>query len=395
MTIRLVDSGWGQELESALRANRSDLRIVCPFIKVRALDRLLALDPERVRVVTRFSLDEFALGVSDVEALGTLLGRGAEVRGIRHLHAKLYLFGTTRAIVASANLTDAGLNRNPELGIVTEDPTAIANCIAYFDNLWTRGRIVRPDQAADWTATVRAHQASGGRHRASASLGDFGADAGLPPPPAISPSAPFDEGEQAFVKFLGRSDNRVRPSWTAFQELERAGCHWAVAYPNGRRPRIVRDGDVMFIARLTDEPDTRIFGRAIALKHQPGRDDATDTEIADQAWRAHWRHYIRVYPAEFLNGTMGDGVSLRELMDALESDAFATTQENARRGHGNLDPRQSLRRQAAVRLSREGRAWLSERLETAFERHGSIPPAELDELRGPEPPAPGDASGRS
>ena len=395
MTIRLVDSGWGQELESALRADRSELRIVSPFIKVRALDRLLALDPERIRVVTRFSLDEFAIGVSDVDALGTLFGRGAEVRGIRHLHAKMYLFGTIRAIIASANLTDAGMNRNPELGIVTEDPAAVANCIDYFDDLWNRGRILRADQASDWAAKVRAHQASGARRQASPSLGDFGADAGLPQPPDISSAAPFDEAKQAFVKFLGRSDNRVRPSWTALQELERAGCHWAVAYPDGRRPRIIRDGDVMFIARLTDEPDTRIFGRAIALRHQPGRDDATDTEIADQAWRAHWRHYIRLHHAEFLNGTMGDGVSLRELMGALESDAFASTQENAWRGYGNLDPRQSLRRHAAVRLSREGRAWLSERLEMAFERHGSIPPVELDGLDWPEAPAPADSSRRN
>ena len=92
---------------------------------------------------------------------------------------------------------------------------------------------------------------------------------------------------------------------------------------------------------------------------------------------------------------MGDGVSLRELMNALESDAFVSTQENARRGRGNLDPRQSLRRHAAVRLSPEGRAWLSERLETAFQRHGSLPPAELDELPWPEARVPADSSGRS
>ena len=192
------------------------------------------------------------------------------------------------------------------------------------------------------------------------------------------------------MKFLGQNDNRVHPSWTAFEELQRAGCHWAVAYPADRRPRIVREGDVMFISRLTDEPDTRIFGRAIALKYVPGRDDATDADIADRAWKSHWRHYIRLHHAEFINVSMGDGVSLRELMDTLASDAFASTQENSQRGQGNVDPRQSLRRHAAVRLSRDGRAWLAERLQLAFQRRGSIPLAELDKLGWPESPSPPD-----
>ena len=384
MTFRLVDTGWGEELQRALRADASQLRIVCPFIKSRALGRLLALKPQRTRVITRFNLNEFALGVSDVGTLGTLLRHGAKVCGIRNLHAKMYLFGETTAIVTSANLTDAGLDRNPELGIVTQDPAAIASCTDYFNALWRRGHILRRKEASDWAAAVRAHQASGGRRKETPSLGDFGADIGLTPPPAIPPDAPFAEGEQAFVKFLGRNDNRAHPPWTAFQELERAGCHWAVAYPAGRRPRIVRDGDAMYIARLTDEPDTRIFGRAIALAYQPDRDDATDAEIAHRSWKSHWRHYIRLHHAEFLNGSMGDGISLRELMEELRSDAFASTQENARRGRGNVDPRRSLRRQAAVRLSPQARAWLSERLQLAFERHGSIARAQLDKLDWPE-----------
>lgn len=41
MTIRLVDGGWGKELIDAQRADASDLKIICPFIKAGALARLL------------------------------------------------------------------------------------------------------------------------------------------------------------------------------------------------------------------------------------------------------------------------------------------------------------------------------------------------------------------
>ena len=120
MTHRLVDTGWASELVDSLRLDRSELRIACPFIKAPALDELLALKPARIRVITRYNLSDFADGASDITALRKLLEAGAAVRGIRNLHAKLYVFGDARAIVTSANLTEAGLRRNHEFGIVID-----------------------------------------------------------------------------------------------------------------------------------------------------------------------------------------------------------------------------------------------------------------------------------
>ena len=98
MTLRLVDSAWSTELTQALRADTSELRIVCPYIKTGALDRLLALKPKVIQVITRFNLADFAEGVSDIAALLKVLVAGGQVRGIKNLHAKLYLFGGSRAI---------------------------------------------------------------------------------------------------------------------------------------------------------------------------------------------------------------------------------------------------------------------------------------------------------
>ena len=113
MTVRLVDAGWGAELIAALRADTSGFRVICPFIKASALDRLLSLKPASIQVITRFNLVDFAEGVSDIAALRMLLDAGAQVRGVRKLHSKLYLFAS-RAIVTSANLTKAALDSNHE-----------------------------------------------------------------------------------------------------------------------------------------------------------------------------------------------------------------------------------------------------------------------------------------
>jgi hypothetical protein len=206
-------------------------------------------------------------------------------------------------------------------------------------------------------------------------------------PEVIMSSDFVADAEQGFVKFSGTSADRSDRSVSVVNQVRASGHHWAVSYPRGKRPRQVRDGAIMFIGRLVAEPnDTMIYGRAVGMQHVPGRDDATPEEIAERPWKTNWPHYVRVHHSEFLAGNIGDGVPLSELMDALGADAFAPTQRNARRGTGNLDPRKAYRRQAAVELSREGMAWLNERLEQAFARHGKIPAAELESLGAPGRP---------
>lgn len=387
MKFRLVDNNWGPELLDGLRLDHTELQIICPFIKRYTLDKLLSPQAPNIRVITRFNLSDFAEGVSDIDALRKLLDVGAAVRGIRGLHAKLYLFGSSRAIVTSANLTESGLGKNYELGVVTENKVAIASCRAYFDALWQRGgKDLRSDKLDEWDSKVTRHLASGGRPHRLSGLGDFGADAGFIEP--TEDEAPlFTEAPQAFVKFLGTADDRVSISSSIEEEVRLVGCHRKLHYPKKKRPKVVKDGAAMFIARLTDEPDdVRVFGRAIAMEHKPGRDDATADDIALGELASHWPHFVRVHHADFVNGTMKNGISLNALMEALGTDSFAPTQRNATHGSGNTNPRRAYIRQPAVQLSTEGHAWLNERLQNAFHLHGKVPKAFLDDLDWPDLP---------
>lgn len=402
MTLRLVDSAWGAELTDALRSDTSALRVICPFIKLRALESLLALSPRSIRVITRFSLNDFAAGVSDIASLQQLLSVGAQVRGVRHLHAKLYLFGDSRAVVTSANLTTAALDRNKEFGAVFDDAASVAACAAYFERLWLQaGADLDAHTLAGWDATVRRQLAMGARPADVRGLPDFGVvvpgveDNATDAAPQGAATESLDlaravcEAGQVFVKFLGTAKDREPLSFETLAEVKRAGCHWALAYPASQRPRIVRDGDLMFIARMTKEPnDMRIFGWAVGMEHQPGRDDATPDDVSVRPYKAQWSRYVRVHHARFVAGTLAHGVSLSDLIDALGPDAFATTQANAadEDGDRNTDPRAAMRRKAAVRLSREGASWVTQRLEAAFALHGTIPQAQLDTLDWPTIP---------
>ena len=286
MTMRLVDGGWSEEFTKALLDDSSELRIICPFIKKGALQRLLRHHPANVQVITRFNLADFAEGVSDVAALQQLLESGARIRGVRNLHAKLYLFGKSRAIITSCNLTETALCRNHELGMVIYDWAILEKCLAYFDELWhLAGDDLLVDEVDAWNKTITDHWLSGGRPHETGGLKDFGVDTGIEDAPLGKAPIAIADASQAFVKLLGMGNNRVPLSVTTIEEIKGGGCHWAVCYPANTRPRGVKDGAVVFMGRLTSGPDDiRVFGRATGMAYRPVRDDATLSDIELRPW---------------------------------------------------------------------------------------------------------------
>jgi hypothetical protein len=220
-------------------------------------------------------------------------------------------------------------------------------------------------------------------------LGDEGVEVGILLEPVVGPIYGGDSG-QAFVKFFGESGNRADRDMPTLEEVQRSGCHWACTYPQGKRPRQVKDGNLMFMGRLVREPnDILVYGRAIGMQYEAGRDDASPADLELRPWKVDWPHYVRVHHAEFIAGNLSNGISLNELMITLKADSFAATQRNALSRVGNTDPRRAYQQQAAVELAPQGIAWLNERLEIAFARHGKIAPVALESLDWPTLP-PGD-----
>jgi hypothetical protein len=334
------------------------------------LERLLqGRRPNTLEVITRFKLEDFACGVSDTGALRFLLDNGARIRGVKGLHAKLYLIGDC-ALLTSANLTDTGLHDNHEFGFISRDQFIALKCQRYFTSLWYRaGNDLQSSMVADWETTLRnARQGEG--HKPD--LSDYGT--------VIWPEIDEEEdsaqddytaGPQAFVKFFGETENRAPVSLPVTQEIERSGSHWALTY--SKRPSGVRDNAVMFMARLVENPhDIVIYGRAVAASHSQGRDDASPSDIEKRPWKQHWPYYIRVSEPEFISGSLQNGVYLSDLKAAFGSSSFASTKRNAERGEGNTDPNRAYLQQGAVRLTPEAAAWLSERFDTAVRRHGNL-----------------------
>lgn len=136
MTFRIIDKQRHQVFERAAGAARERALVVPPFLRRTTLVILLGESPREVTVITRFYLDEFLRGVSDLKALDYLLTIGAKVKGLKHLHSRAHVFGSSTVVVTSANLTQAGLFRNAEFGVESDDPEFVRAVIAYLDPLW-------------------------------------------------------------------------------------------------------------------------------------------------------------------------------------------------------------------------------------------------------------------
>jgi hypothetical protein len=138
-----ADAGFAEIVRSPWRASflrwasgaTETVRVAAPFIKLDAACFLAtaATRGVNISVLTKFSLHSFERGVSDLNALFMLKEKGARLRTAPKLHAKVYLFDNSRAVVTSGNLTTRGLVGNIEYGVTITEPGTVREIVRDFD----------------------------------------------------------------------------------------------------------------------------------------------------------------------------------------------------------------------------------------------------------------------
>ena len=107
--IRLYHQNLAYHLRRAAENARSIL-IVTPYVKIRAIEAIIprGIRFDELTLVTRGAPDDFASGISDLDALDAVWSLGGEVYRIPNLHAKYYRFDRI-FFTGSANLTGRGI----------------------------------------------------------------------------------------------------------------------------------------------------------------------------------------------------------------------------------------------------------------------------------------------
>lgn len=101
---------------------RSRLLIGCPYVNnaIIGLTKEASQDVSRI-LVTKTDLRDFAIGASNLDSLCALARDGVAIHSLTNLHAKIYVFDDSSALVTSANATYGGMYRNLECGLGTND----------------------------------------------------------------------------------------------------------------------------------------------------------------------------------------------------------------------------------------------------------------------------------
>ena len=382
----LIDRDWHKEFEICFKGSTKEILIICPFIKLHAIRKLFPSKNISSRIITRFNLKDFYGGVSDIKALEHLISNGVKIKGVKNLHAKLYIFDSKKVIIASTNLTQAALEKNFEFGILSANEDAIIASKDYFRSLWNRaGNILTSTKLRQWEKEVDSKLKSSGASKKVTGLRDYGANLGFNAPTypetPIYYSSNIEAASQYFVKFIGKSNRRFERDDPVIEVIKRSACHWTCTYPKGKKPRKVKEGAVMFLSCLAKKPnDILIFGRAIGRKYVEGRDDATKEDIKKRSWKMDYPYYIRIESPCFFDGTLDNAISMNELMDKFKHKSFTSTERNFKRRHGNTNPKRAYMSQAAVELTKPAAQWLNERLGEKFNFHGLVSSRKLSKL---------------
>lgn len=116
--MKLLTKRWDADLAGLVAGARADVLVVSPFVTEAAFTVFRPLRDRKVRcrLITRLNKADFWKRVSRIDVLRQLLGLGVEIRALKGLHAKAYLFDDA-GVVTSANLTGAGVGHNYEMGL--------------------------------------------------------------------------------------------------------------------------------------------------------------------------------------------------------------------------------------------------------------------------------------
>ena len=159
--MQSIKSPWAETFDEFAGSVREAAIIAAPFIRRRPLERLVRKLRSRrsVKIDLLTSLASHSLGEGLVDC-GALLWfceqvPGTSIRHLLHLHAKAYVADGHTAIVTSANLTNAGLTRNFELGVKITNALAVEDIARDLTEYGAMGVAVPSDQLAEFDALAQ------------------------------------------------------------------------------------------------------------------------------------------------------------------------------------------------------------------------------------------------
>jgi len=238
-------------LRELLDDTKGQVRIASAYVTDR--DLLLRANGRPTYLLTALSPMDIASGATSLESLRAIIDAGAEVRVLPErprLHAKVYIFGRSAAVVTSANLTTNALDSNIEVGIEVTG-SEVAALLTWHKRLWGAAQPLTLNELGSLKrlAEPLRRQYADLKRRAAARLevtsGDAEANGLLDTPTRI-----LEAAERFFICNTDRREGSRTETNGFLLEEEMYSRGYAAVWEDFRYPshmEQVRAGDIIFM----------------------------------------------------------------------------------------------------------------------------------------------------
>jgi len=356
--IELISDKTREQVEELFNKSESCIQIISPFLSVKTAEMLCKICEKsniKCTLVTRIYIKDLIDGVNSLKALKLLLEAGVEVYALKGLHAKLYMFDERFVIIGSANFTLAGLEKNFELSILTDESAVVDKAKFAIDDLIIHCKendgivtkelleeiekaYIEADKSFQKDSTKISYKMYGAtRKSVGAKLKE--ADwvkkefekVDVDPIHDLFTEKKTKKTEfkhQVWAKFEGNGNNRL--SGDEIPTLAKVTLDGSEKYivNFGTRPSGINTGDRLYIFSYTKdeagEDAIRIIGRGLA-EARIHKNKVEAEWIKKYPWMERYPYYCEITNVELLNLPRKDCISLDQVHDALGNRTYITT----------------------------------------------------------------------
>ncbi len=135
--MKIIRSPWRNELMELVENAKKNIKIISPYIKENIINQLLLKkqNQAKLEIITSFKFSNFCSEQSDLSVFNRIIEIGGKMKINSQLKANIYIFDDKKAIISSANLSDEGVDKNFEYGILVDDKTLVSEIVSDYNAL--------------------------------------------------------------------------------------------------------------------------------------------------------------------------------------------------------------------------------------------------------------------
>lgn len=399
--IELISEKTREQIEELFNKSEICIYIVSPFLSVKTAEMLCkACEKSNIKctLITRIYIKDLIDGVNNLKALRLLLDAGVEIYSLKGLHAKLYMFDESSVILGSANFTLAGLGKNFELSVLTDEVSVIEKTQLVVNDLIAHCKenegIVTKELIEQIEVEYIEADKSFQKDSTKISYKMFGAkmkvvDAKVKDPHWIEKEFEIVDVDSVhdlftekktkktefkhnvWAKFEGNGNNRLPGKEIPSLAKVTLDGNEKYIVNFGTRPSGIATGDRLYIFSYTLDangmPVLRIVGRGLA-EARLHKNKVEPEWIKKYPWMARYPYYCEITNVELLNLPRMDCISLDQVHDALGNRTYMTTLDKEEIANLSL-----VRcRRSHLRLTIDAMEYIDNQMDNLAKNHGFV-----------------------